>query len=171
MGEVIKNGMTWAEGDVPNATMRIGGWDNASVSSVDRWPCFKGKPLAYFGWVQPDSGPRLYLFIGDTRDGSWKPEQGANAVLGDGITSPEWVTMESVNEAALFSDNVYSTADPLPDAPKWLQGEETPEGYEFVSQIPSQIDGGDEINIGEGYGTAYVFRSEDGKSARVLWQS
>ena len=56
-------------------------------------------------------------------------------------------------------------------APAWMQGEEIPAGgpWRDLMQIDS-TGAAYEINLGDG-GVAYVFLSEDGSQAQILWQS
>lgn len=167
---ITKDDMEWHEvvsTESGKHAISVGGFN--TLLELDYWPHFNGKPLRYFGTVI-DAGTPMYLFLGDTEDSSWQAEDGGNCVLVDGGEWPEWVEVKSVTEPVLFSDRCFATDDERTE-PKWLQGEETPEGFEYVAQIPSQVDGGEVINIGEGYGTAYVFWSHDGSKARMVWQS
>lgn len=173
MTEII-NGVAWERTDSSEHShlhVAIGGLPSNVANMTDRWPHVNGHPLSFFGTVNSryTTGDVL-LFLGVTEDESWKPEGGSNCAYVEGENWPEWVEFQSVDEPVSFCESTYAS-DTVVDEPNWLQGEETPSGYSFIAEIPSQIDGGEEVNIGEGYGTAYVFASEDGKAARMLWQS
>lgn len=144
---------------------RIGG----DVPPIDAWPHFNGKPLPFFCQVGLESGKVAWVFLDDKVDGSWASEDTANAVIIPGEQAPSWVSLESLRhpEAPVMVKQSITPSYSL-KAPEWLQGDETPEGYHFVLQVSSHESG---LNIGDGYGTVYIFVSDDEKQGRVLWQS
>lgn len=146
--------------------MLIGG--EPKEDFLQNWPHFKGVPLPFFGDALFHD-KQLNIFLGETEEESWELEDGANCVSVNG-NFPHWIETKPVSEPILFAENYFGTYDHL-DEPEWLQGDELPDGYVFVAQVPSQIDGGQLINIGDGFGTAYVFMSDDNESARMVWQS
>lgn len=164
---VIVDSMSWVP--VSNEKKRVTVGGAPTLATVEQWPHFNEEPLPFFGSVIFD-GKTAELFLGSTDNQSWLLEGGSNCVSVDG-EFPEWVTVKPVGEPVLYTDaGVWGTDDTLPE-PEWLQGDETPDGFEFVAQIPSQIDGGEVINIGDGYGTAYVFVQPGTNNARMVWQS
>lgn len=144
---------------------RIGG----DAPKIDTWPHFDGKPLPFFCQVALPSGKVAWVFLNDKVEGSWAPEDSANAVLVSEEAAPAWVSMEPLRypkAPVLVKQSI--TPDKFLEAPEWLQGDETPEGYKFLLQVSSHESG---LNIGDGYGTVYIFISNDEKQGKVLWQS
>lgn len=168
---VIKKGIVWFPVENDSAGTRIGG--NAPEVLKGHWPFYEGEPLPFFGQIVSDDEPTAYLFLSNDGSRSWQPQDGANAVLIEGSWEVgDWIETKPLGDvpAPLYSEQAYAP-ETMNVIPKWLQGEEYQSGYDFIFQIPSQIDGGDGINIGNGYGDAYVFLSEDGRTGRMLWQS
>lgn len=168
---VVKKGIAWFPVEIDSTGTRVGG--NAPDAVKDHWPFFEGNPLPFFGQIVCDDEPTVYLFLSNTGTRSWQPQNGANAVLVEGSWGGgDWVETKPLEDvpAPLYSEQAFAP-ESMNSAPKWLQGEEEQDGFDFIFQIPSQIDGADGINIGEGYGDAYVFLSEDGTAGRMLWQS
>ena len=150
---------------------------------VENWPHFNGKPLPFFAQVVLTPTQLALVFLDDRLEGSWQPENGANAVLivGSGII-PRWTeikplgrhTPDHVSMRFAAEDGYGCPAwmpSAVPSAPHWLHSGEQPEDSRLVLEIPSRIDGGDIVNIGHEYGTAYVFVSNDNKRGWLIWQS
>lgn len=134
---------------------------------LELYPHFQGAPLPYLGCFTTEDGANGMIFLDDAVDESWAPEDSANAVLIEGQEVPSWIQLkECDNPPVVIPDEVELEFDG--GEPKWLQGDETPEGSTFLFEIPSNIS--PDLNIGDGYGTAYVFNGSDGV-ARLLWQS
>lgn len=168
---VTKKGITWFPVENDSTGTRIGGV--APEILKEHWPFFEGEPLPFFGQIASDDEPTVYLFLSNTGARSWQPENGANAVLVEGSWEVgDWIETKPLGDvpAPLYCEHTFAP-ETMNFIPKWLQGEEEQAGFDFIFQIPSQIDGADAINIGEGYGDAYVFVSEDGSTGRILWQS
>jgi hypothetical protein len=174
---VSKKGINWSSVEPHSPVTRVGGLPSINEERLlsKHWPHFDGKPLPFFAQVAIDESTIAYVFLDDTADASWQAEEGPNAVLIAGSwVAGDWIELKPL-ESHLKGMPQYSkqafAADSSLKEPIWLQGDETPEGYTFLFQIPSQVDGGDLINIGDAYGDAYVFISEDKKTGKVLWQS
>lgn len=165
--ETVVDSMSWVPVITERKHIIVGG--SPSITKVDSWPHFNDEALPYFGCIQHD-GRILELFLGSADNQSWLLEDGANCVSVDG-EFPSWITLSSVEQPILYTnEGTWGTDDTL-EEPEWLQGDETPEGFVFVAQIPSQVDGGEIINIGDGYGTVYVFADLESNNARMVWQS
>lgn len=144
---------------------------------LEKWPVFNDEKLKFLATIllpnDAETQHVLNVFIGSTEVESWAIEGAGNCVIVDGV-APEWVSLIPVTADVLsdllYTDQEFTTSDAREEA-EWLQGDETPEDFTYVAQIPSQVDGGELINIGDGYGTAYVFFSSETNSARVVWQS
>lgn len=148
-----------------DTSTRIGG----AAPALESWPHFSGKPLPFFCQVKLGEDKVAWVFLDDSVDGSWAVEDSANAVIVSGESSPEWVAMQPLGERkAPVKVKEAIIPEKILEAPEWLQGDETPEGYHFVLQVSSHESG---LNIGAGYGTVYIFISDDEKQGRVLWQS
>lgn len=178
---VVKHGVEWKPcgekefitrfGGVPTASISYEGYDTTPF--VASWPHFEGKPLPFFAQIVLNKDQAAYVFLDDTVEGSWQAEDGANAVLVSPIGTPvDWVEYKPLESdmGPLYSEKAYTPLSNL-DEPVWLQGDETPDGYTFRLQVPSQIDTDGNVNIGDGYGDAYIFISDSDSSGRVLWQS
>lgn len=174
---VAKKGINWSPVDPHLPVTRLGGSPSINEEKLisRSWPHFEGKPLPFFGQVAIDESTLAYVFLDDTVDGSWQAENGANAVFisGSWIVG-DWIELKPLGkhtgQMPVYSVDAFAPDSTLKE-PVWLQGDETPEGYDFLFQFPSQVDGGEKINIGAGYGDAYVFISHDKKTGKVLWQS
>lgn len=165
--ETIVDSMSWVPVNGKQKLVTVGGYP--IHVTLNNWPHFDGEALPYFGSIKY-AGKTLEMFLGSTDNQSWLLEGGANCVAVDGKL-PEWVTGVKISEEVLcIPEGVWGTDDTL-NEPEWLQGDETPEGFRFVAQIPSQIDGGEAVNIGDGYGTAYIFADSEVNTARMVWQS
>lgn len=145
-------------------TAVIGGTPPVSMS---QYPHFHGEPLPYVGCFTTEDGVNGMIFLDDEADDSWASEDAANAVLLEGGNVPKWITLESMGDEApsILEEEVEID---FTEEPKWLQGDETPDGFDFLLEIPSNIS--PDLNIGDGYGTAYVFADAD-RSGRLVWQS
>lgn len=165
---VTKDNMNWKPLDEldENPKVLVGG--DPKTVTIESWPVFNKEKLPFFARIE-HRNKVLEVFLGSTDNESWLAENGANCVTVDGKI-PEWIEPEEVNQTIQSFESKWGTNDSIPE-PLWLQGDETPEGYEFVAQIPSQIDGGEEVNIGQGYGTAYIFYNTENNNARMVWQS
>lgn len=132
------------------------------------YPHVDGKPLPYFGCFTTEDGMNGMVFLDDEANESWSPEGAANAVLLEGGEAPGWVTFQEVDEEdaiVVLDDEVELEFDP---EPHWIQGDETPEGFDFLFEVPSNTS--PDLNIGDGYGTAYVF-VRNNTEGRIVWQS
>lgn len=182
-GKVMK-GPDYFKADIPQVLrdqgmdlLTVGGW-NASAADLNEWPHFEGKPLPYLATVTK-SGKSLHVFMDQNSESeSWKLEGGGNCVRDFNGNYPEWIETKPVDAPVLAAEESRSV--PMSSKPTWVQGDETPTSqidsseseWEFVTEIPSQVNGKTIVNIGEAYGTAYVFLSpHDTPLARVLWQS
>lgn len=133
------------------------------------YPHFDGKPLPYFAQLALDNEQIAYIFLNDHIDGSWAAENAANAVI-IASKAPDWVTVAPLaHTAPKRLRKAYTHSEPIPTEPDWLQGDETPENFNFVLQVPSNID--PKLNIGDGYGTVYIFINDDQTTGRIVWQS
>lgn len=160
MKKVIKN----------KKSLTVGG--SASGYPLDKWPHFKDVPLAYLGRVV--SGRTTYFIFLDgpanEMDSSWQVEDGSNAVIAlvDGkLVSPAWITLSPVDKPVERLSAVYNVS--IPAEPKWLQGDESQEGFAFAGQIDSDLDA--DLNVGDAHGVAYVFLRDSDHTARLLWQA
>lgn len=168
---VVKKGIAWVPVEADSEGTRIGGVAPAEL--VEHWPFFEGEPLPFFGQLVSDEEPTIFLFLSNSGERSWQPVGGANAVLVEGSWEVgDWIDVKPLEgrPAPLYSEGAYAPESMNHD-PKWLQGEEDQAGFDFIFQVPSQVDGGDAINIGGAYGDAYVFLSGDGSAGRMLWQA
>lgn len=148
-----------------DVSTRIGG----EPPVLEHWPHFEGKPLPFFCQVKISESKVAWVFLDDSVEGSWAIEDSANAVIVSGEPAPAWVSLQPLGQRkAPVKVKEAITPENILEAPEWLQGDETPEGYHFVLQVSSHESG---LNIGAGYGTVYVFISDDEKQGRVLWQS
>lgn len=178
--------IAWKKINPYNSVTRCGGYPfpnpTYAGNPLANWPHFNGKPLPFFAQVVLSPTSFALVFLDDTVDGSWQAEDGANAVLiSDSETFPHWVDIKPLerdtpdNISMRFCEDGYKcpswTPSAVPSSPNWLQGDEQPESSRLVLEIPSQLDGGDAVNIGKAYGTAYVFVSNDNKQGWVIWQS
>lgn len=162
------DGVSWSRvvGEKPSDGLIVGG--NPPQGYLSAWPHYNGLPLPYFASYEGD-GLNVEVFIGSAEEESYLLEDGANAVIVNG-NAPEWITLEPVDESKIYVDGMF-VPDRIETEAVWLQGDETPDDFELLFQVPSQIDGGEEVNIGEGYGTAYVFVDNERNTGRVVWQS
>lgn len=174
---VSKKGINWEPVEQHVPVTRVGGFPSINEEKLlsKNWPHFDGKPLPFFAQVAVDESTIAYVFLDDSVDGSWQAEGGPNAVLVAGSwVVGDWVEIKplesNLDSMPLYCDKAFAPDSNL-EEPVWLQGDETPEGFRFLCQIPSQVDGGDLINIGDAYGDAYIFISDDNKTGKVLWQS
>lgn len=174
---VSKKGINWSSVNPHLPVTRVGGYPSVNEEKLisKNWPHFDGKPLPFFAQVAIDDSTMAYIFLDDKVDGSWQAENGPNAVLVSGSwVVGDWIEIKPLkrhlSHIPLYCEESFAPDSSLKE-PVWLQGDETPEGYEFLFQVPSQVDGGEKINIGAGYGDAYIFISEDKKTGKVLWQS
>lgn len=148
-----------------DVSTRIGG----EPPVLEKWPHFEGKPLPFFCQVKISDSKVAWVFLDDSVDGSWASEDSANAVIVSGEEAPDWISLLPLSHPkAPVKVREPITPEKILEAPEWLQGDETPEGFHFVLQVSSHESG---LNIGAGYGTVYVFVSDDEKQGRVLWQS
>lgn len=175
---IVKHGVRWAPCNADKFITRFGGVPSGNTTMgadaiVNAWPHFNGNPLPFFAQIVLNDDQAAYVFLDDTVEGSWQAEGGANAVLVSPIGTPvDWVEYKPLESdmGPLYSEKAYTPLSDL-DEPVWLQGDETPDGYTFRLQVPSQIDTDGNVNIGDGYGDAYIFISDSDSSGRVLWQS
>ncbi|MBC9706674.1 MAG: hypothetical protein H9W81_17315 [Enterococcus sp.] len=168
---VVKKGIAWFPVENDSVGTRVGG--NAPDILMEHWPFFEGSPLPFLGQLVCDDEPTVYLFLANDGTQSWQPQNGANAVLVEGSWEVgDWIETKPVDSlsAPLYCEQAFAP-ETMNTSPKWLQGEEEQPGFDFIFQIPSQIDGAEAINIGNAYGDAYVFLSEDGTTGRMLWQA
>lgn len=144
--------------------------------SLDFWPAFEGMPLAYLGSLWIDESTRYLIFLdGENNEvkKSWQPENGSNAIVAsvnEHTTMPGWIDPVSVEKPILRLTEEHIV--PLTDEPKWLQGDESIEDYNFVAQIDSNID--ENLNIGDAHGVAYLFVHKNAwnrMDAKLLWQA
>lgn len=179
--------ITWKKKNSYSPVTRCGGYPfpnpNYTGNPLENWPHFNGKPLPFFAQVVLTPTSFALVFLDDSVDGSWQAENGANAVIiSDSKAFPHWVdikplesnTSDSISMRYCDEDGYKCpswTPSGVPSVPNWLQGDQQPEDSRLVLEIPSQIDGGDMVNIGNSYGTAYVFVSNDNKRGWVIWQS
>ena len=179
--------ITWKRINNYKAVSRCGGYPFPSPEytgdPLKHWPHFNGKPLPFFAQVVLSPTRLALVFLDDSVDGSWQAENGANAVLiSDSSVYPHWVdikplernTPDATSMRFRHKDEAKCpawTPSAVPSSPNWLQGDEQPENSRLVLEIPSQLDGKDEVNIGNSYGTAYVFVSSDDQRGWVIWQS
>lgn len=134
----------------------------------DFYPHFKGEPIPYFGCFTTEDGMRGMLFLDDKQDLSWESEGASNAAMLEGRPMPDWVDYQAPEETPAVFEDGHEVELEFSEEPHWLQGDETPEGdSEFLFEVPSSVD--PSLNIGDGYGTVYVFDTEHG--GRILWQS
>lgn len=145
----------------------VGG--KAPTHLTDSYPFYNNKPLPFFASIKLDNEKTAYVFLDDNVDGSWAVENAANAVIIDSV-APEWITLGTLTHPAPQRlRKAYMPSGVLPHEPSWLQGDETPDGFMFVLEIPSNID--PKLNIGNGYGTVYIFINDDQTAGRIVWQS
>lgn len=179
--------ITWKKVNGYSPVTRCGGYPFPSPDytgdPLNNWPHFNGKPLPFFAQVVLSPTTFALVFLDDRVEGSWQAENGANAVIiSDSKAFPHWVdikplephTPDAVSMRYCDEDGYRCPSwipSGVPSAPNWLQGDQQPEDSRLVLEIPSQIDGGDKVNIGNSYGTAYVFVSNDNKRGWVIWQS
>jgi hypothetical protein len=179
--------ITWKKVNNFKGVTRCGGYPfpnpEYAGDPLKNWPHFDGKPLPFFAQVVLTPTSFALVFLDDSVEGSWQAENGANAVLiSDSQVFPHWVDIKPLERdtsdtiSMRFRDKDEArcpawTPSGVPSSPHWLQGDEQPEDSRLVLEIPSQIDGSDKVNIGNGYGTAYVFVSNDNKRGWVIWQS
>jgi hypothetical protein len=141
---------------------------------MPRWPVFGGGPLEFIG--QFAVGPRLLLaFMSFDEDAeSWLAAGGGNAAFFEpGGEFPAWVIARptDIGPAALGDEVLVPLDWTLGGKPEWIQQDQTPsEAPVFVAQLSSFPDAGGMITFGDG-GVAYIFASEDGTHARLLWQT
>lgn len=179
--------ITWKKVNNLKGVTRCGGYPfpNSEYAGdpLKNWPYFNEKPLPFFAQVVLSPTSFALVFLDDSVEGSWQAENGANAVLiSDTESFPHWVdikplepdTPDSISMRFRDKEELRCpawTPSGVPSAPNWLQGDQQPEDSRLVLEIPSQIDGGDKVNIGNSYGTVYIFVSNDNKRGWVIWQS
>ncbi len=167
---------TWRsaqQSDDTDAGTRLGG--RPSWSGPPRWPSKDGQVLPFLGQIQFD-GKRLLIFMSeDPFDDPWMAEGGANAVIvePDG-EFPPWVEPTSSTDGPCWHPDSMWVPDPpleVGGQPEWMQQDETPEAApEFVCRLRSLPDLDGILSFGAD-GDAYLFISEDRRTARILWQS
>lgn len=179
--------ITWKKVNNFKGVTRCGGYPfpNSEYAGdpLKNWPHFNGKPLPFFAQVVLTPTSFALVFLDDMVEGSWQAENGANAVLiSDSQVFPHWVdikplepnTPDKISMRFRDKDEAKCPAwmpSAVPSSPNWLQGDEQPANSRLVLEIPSQLDGESTVNIGNSYGTAYVFVSNDDKRGWVIWQS
>lgn len=182
-GKTIK-GPNYFKADIPRVLREngldiatVGGW-NPDAASLDAWPHYNGTPLGYLATVNKDSAVYHVFLDGTSTHESWRAEGDANCVIIQGGNYPEWITASPVDEPVLAKEGMVEMVNvPVTSEPEWIQGDQTPMQADgktpmnFVAQIPSQFNGETLVNIGDAYGTLYVFSDSENTTARALWQS
>lgn len=150
--------------------LTVGG--SADGFPLEAWPHFNEMPLAYLAKVVSGSVTYFIFLDGPANEmlDSWQVENGSNAVIAlvDGsFKAPEWITLAPVEKPVERLATTYRV--PVNDEPKWLQGDESQDGFTFAGQIDSDLDA--DLNVGDAHGVAYVFIKDSDHTARLLWQA
>lgn len=150
--------------------LTVGG--SADGFPLNQWPHFNEMPLAYLGRVIYGSTTYFIFLDGpeNEMESSWQVEGGSNAVIplvNGSLLAPAWITLSPVDKPVERLTATYEVS--VPAEPKWLQGDESQEGFIFAGQIDSDLDA--DLNVGDAHGMAYVFLRDSDHTARLLWQS
>lgn len=111
------------------------------------WPHFKGEPLPFAGQHLLPDGRYVHIFFDDKDETSsfYNESKGRNCVIREGGKVPSWIKMKKIKEPLLMhADKALALSASNPEfrvAPRWLQGDYTPNSgkFDFIMQIEGDM--------------------------------